>query len=540
LTKISKNNFKNLDDYNSENLRKIILATAKDVRVMFIKLADRLHNMRTLDIHREEKQKRISENTLKIYAPIAEKLGLYKIKSELEDLSFLYTAPEMYEFLSKSIDLTKHEREEKTKHIVADIESILQKNSIHYDIKGRAKHYFSIYKKIVKENKDIKRIYDLYGIRIIVDSEKDCYHVFELLKEQWDIEIDDRTNTPRLKDYIKNPKPNGYRSIHVNFRVEGYVIEVQIRTAEMDFNAESGVAKHWKYKASERDKKLDKKIDLLRQALSWKLNPQNKKAAESYAIDIFGGEIVCITPKGDPIILKEGATPLDFAYAIHTNVGNHFEKAIVNGESALLNQELKSGDIVSIVTAKTQTANKSWLHTVVTSEAKSKLRQALGVTKQTKPKKEVPHEAVEDFKLSQKVEVLGKQYPVKLSKCCNPKFGDDIVGYRSKDKKITVHKKTCPDRFTLPQTSMVEVSWAKEKKQFVEVCIVATDEKGILSDVLSLLLKKNIAVKRVSSENTKKNVIMLLEIPSTSLQSFGTVSKTLKQDTRIIEIKSST
>ena len=536
LTKIDKSKFESLDEYKSENLRKIILATAKDVRVMFVKLADRLHNMRTLGVQIGDKQKLIAKQTLKVYAPIAEKLGLYKIKSELEDLAFLYLNPEMYQYLSKNIELTKDEREKKTLQIVKDITKALEEENIKGEISGRAKHYYSIYKKIIKENKTIDKIYDLYGIRIIVSKESDCYAIKHILEQIWEIEKDPATKKLRIKDFIQNPKANGYQSLHINFRVQDKIIEVQIRTSKMNQIAESGVAKHWKYKENERDKKLDKKIDLLRQALAWKLNPLNKKAAENFRIDIFGGEMVCITPRGDPIILKENATPLDFAYSIHTKIGDHFDKAYVNGKIALINQKLQSGDIVNIVTSKKKTASKQWMNYVVTNEAKTKLRQSLQMTKQKKPKKKEVVEDFEELQLSNKIEIIGKQAPLKLSKCCGPKFGEEIVGFKSKDKKISVHRVDCPNRYTLNQKNEVKVNWVKEKKSFFFLYIAATDESGILGHILDVLLKKGIDVTRVSSEESKRSILISLKIKKESVSKIESTVEEIKEIEGVLNV----
>jgi guanosine-3',5'-bis(diphosphate) 3'-pyrophosphohydrolase len=542
LTHINKEHFKNLDEYQSENLKKIILATAKDVRVMFIKLADRLHNMRTLSVREPEKQTKVAKQTLHVFAPIAEKIGLYAIKSELEDLSFLYLDPEMYQYISKKIELTKHEREKKTKEIVQFISELLKKHNIEYKITGRAKNLFSINKKIVKENKTIDQIYDLYGIRIIVSKKEECYIIKNILEELWEVEKDKITGLPRIKDFIEHPKPNGYQSLHINFRYEGKIIEVQIRTRDMDNIAEIGVAKHWRYKASERDKKLDKKMDFLRQMLQWKLNPLNFKAAEDYKIDVFGGEIVCVTPKGDPIILKEGATPLDFAYAIHSKIGDHYEQAEVNGKIALIDQKLNSGDIVNIITAKSRTANKQWFNYIITGEAKHKLRQTLNVDteEQKKPKQKKPRELIEnfeEFQLASKIEVLGKKYPVKISKCCSPNFNDEIIGYATKDKKITIHKKNCPDRFALDQRSEIKVTWMKEKKPEMELFILSEDIPGALKDILDTFLKKGVEVITISSEEVKKNILMSLKIKKNHLEKINEAVTAVKNIKGVIEVK---
>lgn len=539
LTKLDKKQFSSYQEYKSENIRKLIIASSKDVRVMFIKLADRLHNMSTLNAKKSDRQKRIATETLNIYSPLAEKLGLYNIKSNLEDLSFLYLKPKVYRFISNEINLTKKEREEKTNEIVDFITRVLKKEKITFEIYGRAKHFYSIYKKIINDNKSINQIYDLYGIRIIVNEEYDCYTIKNILDTFWPIEIDKKTKKPRIKDFIKNPKPNGYQSLHINYNFNNTIIEVQIRTKEMHEKAESGVAKHWKYKANERDKKLDKRIDFIRQALLWKLNPKQSKAAESYMIDLFGGDIVCITPKGDPIILKEGSTVLDFAYAIHSKVGDHFEKATVNGETALINRKLSSGDVVNIITSQKPKATKQWFSHIITNEAKQKLRQTLKIEGKKKSPKKISksdQSKIEEFQLTKKIGFIGKTYPVKLSKCCHPSFGDSIVGYLTKDKKVSIHKISCPDRFALNPKSQIEVKWIKEKKPVITLVVLAKDYPGVLSMILDILIKKNVDVIKVSSDDSKKNFFMTFVIKKNNTKGIKEAIEQIKNNEAILDI----
>lgn len=542
LTKLNKKYFveKGILDYysyNSENLRKIILATAKDVRVMFIKLADRLHNMRTLNVFREEKQQRIANQTLKVYAPIAEKLGLYKIKSELEDLCLLYLKPEIYNYLAKKIELTKKEREDKTEEIKKKIVNLLQAKKILCKISGRAKHFHSIYNKMIEENKDLTEIYDIYGIRIIVEKKDDCYHVEKIIEDVWPLEIRKKTGKPMIKDFIKEPKPNGYQSLHMNIRYEESIVEIQIRTKDMDHLAESGVAKHWKYKATERDKRLDRKIDWLRQLIAWKLNPLNKAAAENYKVDIFGGEIVCITPKGDPIILKEGSTPIDFAYAIHSKIGDSMEKVEVNGQPGVLTQELYSGDIVNIITVQKKTVNKQWLNAVKTNEARTKIRQSLGITRHANKKEVLPSkEEILEFQLEKRIAVIGKKAPIKISKCCSPKWGDPISGYYTKDKKVTIHKKNCPDRFALDQRSEVPVQWEDMQKNTISISIVADEKPGTFANILNIFLEENINIIKINSEERRKNILLLLEIDSMFSEKVKKIVKELQNENDVVSI----
>lgn len=518
LTKLNKDRFKeganfDFDKYNSENIRKMILAFAKDIRILFIKISDRLDNMRTLDVFREDKKLRIAKQTLKVYSPLAEKLGLYTIKGELEDLCLLALKPNIVKFLSKNIQLTKEQREVRTKSIMQTFRAMLKEKKIKANVLGRAKHFYSIFKKMSEENKSIDTIYDIYGIRIICDTVEECYEIQHMILDRWEIQKDKLTGEDRIKDYIKNPKPNGYQSIHMNFKYEESVVEVQIRTKEMDNFAESGVAKHWKYKKNERDKKIDKKIDWIRQIVSWRSDPKHRHAIETLKFDVFKDEIICVTPKGDLLILKEGSTPLDFAYAIHSKIGNHYEKSYVNNEPALINQKLKSGDIVNIVNSQKPMVSKQWLGIVNTNQAKTKIRQALGMTgKESRPPSKKEQLQYEDFGLEKRIEVIGKNAPTKLSKCCNPKYGDEIVGYYTKDRKVTVHKKDCPDRFAINQKSEVKIRWSKDNQNETIILINARDDPGLLGQVLDTFIKEGCYVLSIESKERKKNLGIIVNL----------------------------
>lgn len=535
LTKLEKNNYKhesdfNFDAYNSENLRKLILATAKDPRVMFIKLADRVDNLRTLDIFRKDKQKRIAQQTLRIYSPLAEKLGLYALKSELEDLSLLYIQPEIYSYLSKNIKLTKKERDIKTKEMTDFVRKLIQSHNIEAKVQGRAKHYYSIYSKMKKENKSLDRIYDIYGIRIITNTTEECYLIQKIISDKWEIHVDKMTGKPRIKDYIQKPKPSGYQSLHLNFKEGDSVIEVQIRTEEMDKQAEQGVAKHWKYKQHERDKKIDRKIDWIRELISWYRKPANKEHRENMLLDVFTKEIICITPKADLIIVQEGSTPLDFAYAIHSKVGDHYEKAYINNEPALMTDKLKSGDIVNIITAKKTTVSQQWLSIAQSNQAKHKIRQSLGITgKQSSPKKERTKKQEMEPILFKRVQVLGKKAPVKLSKCCNPSTDDEIVGFYTKDKKsITVHTATCPDRFSLNQKLKVPVSWESVEDKLIDIKILAEDTPGMLGQILDIISENNITIISINTKEKKKNIQVVLKVENTHNKKMPSLMKKIQ------------
>jgi len=313
LTKIRNVRFESKDEYKAENLRKILLATAKDIRIILIKLADRLHNMRTLDIFSEEKRRRISRETLDIYAPIANKLGIQKLKGELEDLSLRYLKPDVYDTLRKKINEKREAREKRTKEIIALIEDKLKERSIKAEIHGRAKYFYSIYQKMLRDSKDFNEIYDLIAIRIILKTIPECYASLGIVHNIW------KPMPGRFKDYISVPKANGYQSLHTSVITdEGKILEFQIRTEEMHLNAEDGVAAHWMYKGTDRDKAFDKKINWLKHLLDWKTSESAKDFIETFKFDLFQNEIVVFTPKGDPISLPEGSTPIDFAYEVHS------------------------------------------------------------------------------------------------------------------------------------------------------------------------------------------------------------------------------
>jgi len=382
VTKIDKIHFSDKEDYTAENLRKILLATAKDIRVMFVRLADRLHNMRTLSCFRPEKQKRISQETLTIYAPIAHKLGMWNIKGELEDLSLRYLEPDVYRFLAEKINEKRTEREKKTKEIIKTIKKKLKENYIGADVHGRAKYFYSIYKKMKKRKVDFNEIYDLIAIRIITKTIPECYAALGIIHKLW------HPYPKKFKDYISTPKANDYQSLHtVLVGPHGKILEVQIRTEKMHLCAEDGAAAHWRYQGTERDKKFDKRISWLKQLLDWKrFSKDAKDFVETFKIDLFQNEIVAFTPKGDPITLPEGSTPVDFAYEIHSSVGDNCSKTLVNNKLVPLNFGLKSGDIVQVITAKNARPSRQWLNFVKTNKARNKIKGVLNI-KTIKPKK---------------------------------------------------------------------------------------------------------------------------------------------------------
>lgn len=377
VTKISKLKYMTKEKALAHNHEKLLLAMAKDIRVILVKIADRLHNMRTIQFHSEEKQKRIAQETLDLYAPLAHRLGMYRIKAELEDLSFKALEPEKYAEIAKEISFKKTERDEDVEKMISTVKGLLEKNHInHYDIKGRVKNIYSIYKKIITKNKTIDDIYDLLALRVIVDSVEQCYHVLGIIHSIW-------TPLPmRFKDYIAVPKPNMYQSLHTTVvGPAGKIYEIQIRTYEMDQIAEFGVAAHWAYKENveysheKEQHEIVNKLKWYKDLTTYVENSATEDPLDSIIEDIFSANVYIFTPKGDVYDFPAGSMPLDFAYRIHSDIGNKTVGAIVNGKIVPLSYKLKTGDVVEIKTNKACTGpTTEWLKLAKTSHAKTKIK----------------------------------------------------------------------------------------------------------------------------------------------------------------------
>ena len=366
------------DASQAESYRKLLLSMVKDIRVILVKFADRLHNMRTLEFLSREKQIRIAKETMQIYVPFAHRFGLAQIRWELEDLAFKYLDPEAYEDIRKKLKATRREREAYIKKTIAPIKEKLDEEGLKYEIEGRPKHFYSIYRKMITRGKSFDEIYDLFAIRIILDTENiyECYTVLGIITQIYSPVPD------RLHDYIALPKSNNYQSIHTTvIGPDGKMVEIQIRTRRMHEIAERGVAAHWKYKNSYRpsNKEIEEWADWIRDIFESVSNREeaNRDIIESFKLNLYQDEIYVFTPKGDLVVLPKGATPVDFAFKIHTKVGFHCIAAKVNGKMAPLDQKLNSGDQVEIITSKNQTPNKSWEKFVVTSKAKQEIRKWL-------------------------------------------------------------------------------------------------------------------------------------------------------------------
>lgn len=596
VTKLNQFQYETKEDRQMENYRKMILAMAKDVRVVVIKLGDRLHNMRTLKHMRSDKQKRIAKETLEIFAPLAHRLGIFNVKWELEDLSFRYLEPDKYYDLVDQMKQKRQSREDIVNDTMAQLTKALGEANIKADIKGRPKHFYSIYKKMKKDNRDLSQIYDLLAVRVIVDTIPDCYAVLGIAHSIW------KPLPYRFKDYISMPKSNMYQSLHTTvIGTMGQPVEIQIRTWEMHRVSEYGVAAHWRYKEGNKgaDKEFDQKVAWLRQVLEWQDTSNPKELVNALKLDVFSGEVFVFTPKGDVVKLPIGSVPLDFAYRVHTDVGHHCVGAKVNGKIVPLDYTLQNGDIVDIITSKTGKPSLDWLNIVGSSESKNKIRnwfkrenkeeniekglEALEreakrlnyswkelcgenriqqVVKQLKsgtedemyaacgyggiPVSTVLLRLVELFKKSKEHEdsrktteqiieklkvqgakkakngtgILVKGEPgvmVRMAKCCNPVPGDDIIGYITRGRGISVHRSDCTSLGHTPEDleRMIEVSWDESSSEsfHVGIDIQAYDRPGILMEVMAVLSELKITITNMNAkvlENTKNVIINIV------------------------------
>ena len=589
VTKLNQFQYETKEDRQMENYRKMILAMAKDVRVVVIKLGDRLHNMRTLKHMRSDKQKRIAKETLEIFAPLAHRLGIFNVKWELEDLSFRYLEPEKYYDLVDQMKQKRQAREDIVNDTMSQLTKALGEAHIKADIKGRPKHFYSIYKKMKKDNRDLSQIYDLLAVRVIVDTIPDCYAVLGIAHSLW------KPLPYRFKDYISMPKSNMYQSLHTTvIGTMGQPVEIQIRTWEMHRVSEYGVAAHWRYKEGNKngDKDFDQKVAWLRQVLEWQDTSNPTELVNALKLDVFSGEVFVFTPKGDVVKLPIGSVPLDFAYRVHTDVGHRCVGAKVNGKIVPLDYTLQNGDIVDIITSKTGRPSLDWLNIVGSSESKSKIRnwfkrenkaeniekglEALEkeakrlnynwkelitdnrlqqVTKQLKagieeemfaacgyggiPVSTVLLRLIELYKKSKEaeeskrsteqiIEKLKVQGPkatkngtgvlvkgeagvmVRMARCCSPVPGDDIIGYITRGRGVSIHRSDCTSLGHTPEDleRMIEVSWdgSSGESFHVGIDIQAYDRNGLLMEVMAVLSELKITITNINAkvqEDTK-------------------------------------
>ncbi len=596
VTKLSRLEHHSKVERQVENLRKMFLAMARDIRVVLIKLADRLHNMRTLHHHQEHKRKEIARETIEIYAPLAHRLGIYRLKWELEDLSFRYVNPEKFYELAELVSRTRDKREEYIRNIIKILRGKLKEVNINAEIHGRAKHLYSIYQKMVKQQLEFHEIYDVMGVRVIVDTVRDCYAVLGTVHTMW------MPLPGRFKDYIAMPKSNMYQSLHTTVVSPlGDPLEIQIRTWDMHRTAEYGIAAHWRYKEGGRGSDFDRKLSWLRQLLDWQKDLKDaREFMETLKIDIFSDAVFVFTPRGDVIELPAGSTPLDFAYRVHTQVGHNCIGAKANGKIVPLDYKLKNGDIVEVLTSKqSHGPSRDWLKIVKTSQAKTKIRQwfkkerreeniargremlereikkqglepeaiksdklleygrkmnltshddlyaAVGVGTVSASslvnklrvefardeKKTLTDEQLQELlqearakpswgKPTQGIRVRGvDNLLIKLAHCCNPVPGDEIVGYVTRGRGVSIHREDCHNVSSLlnEPDRLVEVTWDKDFHSPFQVRleIEAADRAGLLNDIMSILTELKMSAPWVNARGRKDSsavVEMILEI----------------------------
>ncbi len=596
-------------EIQAENLRKMFLAMAKDIRVILIKLADRLHNMRTLEFMKPEKQKEKARETMDIYAPIAHRLGISKIKVELDDLSLKYLKPEVYKDLAEKISLNKQARKAFVNDIVEEVKQHMADAEIESTVDGRVKHFFSIYKKMVKQDKTLDQIYDMFAVRIIVDSVKDCYGALGVIHELY------KPIPGRFKDYIAMPKPNMYQSLHTTLiGSNGQPFEIQIRTYEMHRTAEYGIAAHWKYKESGSGQVAagdeEAKLSWLRQILEWQRDMSDNKEFLSLIksdLDLFSDNVYCFTPTGDVKALPSGSTPIDFAYAIHSAVGNKMVGARVNGKLVNIDYVIENGDRIEIITSQNSKGpSRDWLKLVKSTQAKNKINQwfktelkedniirgkdmiekycrAKGINyldlnkpefmekvmkryafkdwdsvlasighgglkegqvinkmleaRDKKLKKEVTDANILDGieEMTNKVPVARKSksgivvrgihdVAVRFSRCCSPVPGDEIVGFVTRGRGVSIHRTDCINIINLPESErirLIDAEWqdsesGENKERYsTEIQIYANNRIGMFVDISKVFTERQIDITSMNvrtSKQGKATIVMTFDI----------------------------
>lgn len=625
VTKLGEMQFTSVEERQVEDYRKMFLAMGKDIRVILIKLADRLHNMRTLKYLKRERQIANAKETMEIYAPLANRLGLYSMKWELEDLSFKYLYPEEYHELVEGINRKREERLQFIEKIMQDIRIDLKKQKIEAEVTGRAKHLYSIYRKMKRDNKTLDQIYDLFALRILVNSVKDCYTALGVVHELYS------PMPGRFKDYIAVPKPNMYQSIHTTLLGEkGTPFEVQIRTWDMHRVAEYGIAAHWAYKeASYFGRKQvvkveEDKLAWLRETLEWQKEMQDpQEFLNTLKTELFEDEVYVFTPKGAIKVLPREATPIDFAYSIHAEIGHHMTGCKINSKMMPIITSLNSGDIVEIITSdNSKGPSRDWLKFVKSSSAKNRINswfkkaqkaeniekgkdliekeiKRIGLTHSDLFKTEYMEPMLERYKyknseemyaavgfganspvkviarmlqeyrkehkeedIEQKIQELSKNTKnkkvkpsssgvvvkgidnclVKLSKCCNPLPGDEIIGYITKGRGVSVHRKDCVNVKDLlsEENRMIDVEWYQESKENYDVTIevLANDRSGLLLEVLNAIKETKANLMGVNTKTTKERIaIMEATIEVENLEELNKVQKTIRKIDSVYEVR---
>jgi GTP pyrophosphokinase len=511
LTHLQNIDFSSEEEGQVENLRKLLLAMASDMRVVLIKIADRLHNMRTLSHLSPEKQKKIALETMEIYVPLVHRLGMYAFKWEMEDLAFKYLYPIDFKKLKQMVSKKREDREDYIQMVIEYLTEELNKNDLKFKIEGRPKNLYSTYKKMEREFKDISEIYDLFATRVLVESVTDCYFVLGIIHNLW------RPVPGRIKDYIANPKPNGYRSLHTTvFGPDDELIEIQIRTFEMHQNNEVGIANHWSYKEGPSDKDFNEKVAWLRQLLDMQSEAADARDfVSSVKLNLFKDEIFVFTPKGRVIDLPAGATPIDFAYRIHSDIGNTCVGAKVNGRIAPLNTKLQTGDRVQILTNKTSKGpGRDWLKIARSPSTRAKIRAWFRKIDEPLDEDEKEDEETKKVLVTSPIKIKAKKrninnhlvilgsddidLPVFFPKCCNPVPYDEIIGYISRGKGITIHRKDCSNLNSLMRDKerMIMARWrSTENATFAAgLSIKVKDEQGVLSKISQVISEQGLNV----------------------------------------------
>lgn len=623
-------------EVQAENLRKMFLAMAKDIRVIIIKLADRLHNMRTLQFMTPAKQKEKAKETMDIYAPIAQRLGISKIKTELDDLALKYSQPEVFYDLVNQINARKTEREEFVEQIVDEVSTHMKNAGIKAEVNGRVKHFFSIYKKMVNQDKTVDQIYDLFAVRIIVESVKDCYAALGVIHEMY-------TPIPgRFKDYIAMPKPNMYQSLHTTLMSSvGQPFEIQIRTEEMHKTAEYGIAAHWKYKESNDGKKSveaqeEEKLSWLRQILEWQRDMSDNREFLNLIkgdLDLFAEDVYCFTPQGDVKNLPNGSTPIDFAYAIHSAVGNKMVGARVNGKLVNIDYKIQNGDRIEILTSQNSKGpSRDWLNIVKSTQAKNKINQwfkkefkesniirgkdmiaayckakSINLTNIIQPKYQeivqkkygfkdwesvlaaIGHGGLKEGQVVNRLaEEYGKDHrqaitdevvlervaeaaknkvhiaksksgivvkgiddmAVRFSRCCNPVPGDEIVGFVTRGRGLSIHRTDCINMIHLSEAErarLIPAEWETEVTEksggqyLAEIKMYANDQQGLLMEISRIFTEENVDVKSMNVRTSKKGTATIeMGFIVHGREELERIVKKLQQLSGIIDIERAT
>lgn len=606
-----------------ENYRKMFLAMGKDIRVIIIKLADRLHNLRTLKYLRRDRQIANAKETMELYAPLANRLGIYSLKWELEDLAFKYLYPEEYRELVEGIDKKREERLKFIEKIMGDIRGALKKQKIEAEVTGRAKHLYSIYRKMKRDNKTLDQIYDLFALRILVNSVKDCYTALGVVHEMYS------PMPGRFKDYIAVPKPNMYQSIHTTLLGEkGTPFEVQIRTWEMHRIAEYGIAAHWAYKEANYGKKgkqvvevTNDKLSWLRETLEWQQDMKDpQEFLNTLKTELFEDEVYVFTPKGKILVLPREATPIDFAYSIHEEIGNHMVGCKINSKMMPIITKLKSGDIIEIMTSDSQKGpSRDWLKFIKTTKAKSKIQswfkkeqrteniekgkdliekeiKRIGISHDELFKQDYINAALDRYKfknleemyasvgfgaispvkiisrmleeyrkahkeenIEEKIEELTSKRKhikpsntgvvvkgidnclVKLSKCCNPVPGDNIIGYITKGRGVSVHRTDCVNVKDLikEEDRIIDVYWYTEETAAynVDITVFANDRAGLLAEVIQVLGNVKTKLIALNSKTTKEHIATIeITIEVENIEELNKVLKELRKIDSVYEV----